>query len=438
VEEPKKQFDENKWAFWSACFNIKQTPTMQFGFSLHTDGVGVSIAYNKAGQAVTNREKQKERKGVVQMDSDDDSRSNQVLRPIDIPENTRIIAVDPGKRDLYTSVEDVDGADKHRVRQYSGKRWMHESGGNKAKRKRESWSLKTGKKYDRWLKSMPTAKVATSADMLKHIAHLNVRFKQCMEVNGQKKVRRLRFTNYVKRQRALSRMCDEFLHDGDGTVNKQNKKIVVFGDAKFQATGPVTKLRKQLRLRDDVHMVDFDEFRTSLLANCCAHDDSRDKENQEIKEEKNVEVEGPLGALKPGATKRSRIHGVRICNNCRKTWNRDVNAALNMLHLFHFSQNNGGKRAYRFSRACPKSKGKRTRKRKAPTTKNTTKKRNTTDFKPSLVLPTNNLLHVWASAKSACQTRAAVSTVGKRDRLFEDCDGSDRKRAHGGEQFILK
>ena len=202
-------------------------------------------------------------------------------------------------------------------------------------------------------------------------------------------------------------------------------------------------MRKQLRLRDDAQMIDFDEFRTSKLANCCAHDDNDKEENEESKKKKDVEVEGPLGALKNGATKRSRIHGVRICNNCRKTWNRDVNAALNMLHLFHFSQSNGGKRAYRFSRACPKSTSKRTRKRtrkrKAATAKTTKKKRNTADVKTlSAELPNNNLLHVGASAKNTCQTRAAVSTAGKRDRLFEDCDGSDRKRVHGDAQSISK
>jgi hypothetical protein len=103
-------------------------------------------------------------------------------------------------------------------------------------------------------------------------------------------------------------------------ANDSRPVIVAYGAATFSASssgqcaGPVKGVRKALR-QHGVEMYDVYEDYTSQLCSCCH------------KKLEPMYSEGGEFA----------IHAVRRCltANCKcKVWNRDLNAALNILHVF--------------------------------------------------------------------------------------------------------
>ena len=86
------------------------------------------------------------------------------------------------------------------------------------------------------------------------------------------------------------------------------------------------------------------ENRTSALCSKCAYGFSED-----IDVTKEY-MQGPLGPKPVDGGRRQRIYGVRMCPHCRTTWNRDVNAAINMVTLLLEGQKRGGQRAPAFKR----------------------------------------------------------------------------------------
>ena len=152
--------------------------------------------------------------------------------------------------------------------------------------------------------------------------------------------RKMRFLRYVHKQRALEAMCERIAPHGPCTY------LIGFGDWKMSAdspisrktVGPISELKSMLQRRSNVLFRHVSEFRTSCL-------DSRTwKPLKNMKAESvRVWTDGPSGEKKR-ATTFGKVHKVLHCRNsdgklpdgCRETttWNRDVNAAKNILMLF--------------------------------------------------------------------------------------------------------
>ena len=80
-------------------------------------------------------------------------------------------------------------------------------------------------------------------------------------------------------------------------------------------------------------------------------------------EAKAMEREGPLTKQtdKNGDVSVKPLYGVSSCKNCTCYWDRDVNAAVNILRVFQHAQQHGGARHEFFSRrVATSSKQKRT------------------------------------------------------------------------------
>ena len=91
-----------------------------------------------------------------------------------------------------------------------------------------------------------------------------------MQLMFRRRARRQRFTNYVKRQKALSSLANTLLKSRD--EEERNKPIVIsFGAARFGTCGPQKSLVKELKKRRNVRIVSMDEHRTSVLCSRCAY-----------------------------------------------------------------------------------------------------------------------------------------------------------------------
>jgi hypothetical protein len=120
----------------------------------------------------------------------------------------------------------------------------------------------------------------------------------------------------------LEQICDRITSTKD--VKDKRPPIVAFGDglfsssSRYHAPAPVKGVRKALR-RKGIPVFDIDESFTSQLCNSC--------HNKVV----------PMRCERIGGVRGKEIWGVRRCNsaNCeRNALNRDVNAAINILHIF--------------------------------------------------------------------------------------------------------
>ena len=133
-----------------------------------------------------------------------------------------------------------------------------------------------------------------------------------------RRVRSMRFSQHCLRQRVMYDISQRITSSADPSDNRP--VVVAFGAGMFSSCsrghcpGPVKEVRKALKRRG-VEVYDVNEDYSSQLCNCC--------------HTKVVPMYSEGGGM--------AIHSVRRCLSAtcmRKTMNRDLNAALNILYIF--------------------------------------------------------------------------------------------------------
>lgn len=176
-----------------------------------------------------------------------------------------------------------------------------------------------------------------------HIAYLLWRRDVLFGYYGTKRLRQQKWGVYIQKQRALEYICKKVT----GGHDKANV-TVAFGSArgphmKGCLPAPVKLLHKALQQRATV--VDVDEFRTSVICSKCNH-----RGLTGVRCSKGMARDKYL-AGKRANSNRFPLYDVRACQNpsCRTVWNRNVNAARNMLEVY-FSLFASGQRPVGFRR----------------------------------------------------------------------------------------
>ena len=198
------------------------------------------------------------------------------------------------------------------------------------------------------LLATPTAKTPSVEKFLSHCRYRRKWLPDILNFEvGRKKVRRLRFHAFLRREATLESMVQmmTFKRAVNGKP-KESKAIVVFGAAQCHSgfgyfPAPVKGLVR--RLRRQTNVVILDEHYISKRCSKCAFGKTELAEGESmadlLEEGKCGQSHWKQGRRGTGGRGRSsEIHGVRFCphRHCRQVWNRDVNSARNMRLLFEY------------------------------------------------------------------------------------------------------
>jgi hypothetical protein len=254
-----------------------------------------------------------------------------------------IIGLDPGVRNSSTWVvhdelsqrqhmkwKISDGAEKSTETRYESgtilNGWFRFESGQKQYQKKMNKRTST---LCPEILNTPTAKTHDTEELL-----VSYRYQVGMIPNvlasyfgGDKWFQKQKMKQFVKKKKAIETAVSKIT----GTTNKesQSKIVIAHGDGDMQGTmrGVPPTMTKSLtrKLCRDTTLVFINEFKTSAKCSCCF---------SEMDE---------------------TCFRVKRCSNSdciRSTWNRDINAAINILNAFLHEMTNQGRKHPEFSRTC--------------------------------------------------------------------------------------
>jgi hypothetical protein len=170
--------------------------------------------------------------------------------------------------------------------------------------------------------------------MIQHILDVLSKLRRGVRLGSSRKVTALRLRQYGKRKKALLAICHRIVHGGVGSEDAR-PVVVAYGDAGFSPSfgrghfpGPVKAVKTALEC-NGYEVMEAHEYNTSKLCYMC---------NAEL-----IPMRGRDG---------KDVYFVRRCLNSEcssMTWDRDTNAALNILDISqHIAR--GGLRPAAFTR----------------------------------------------------------------------------------------
>ena len=300
-------------ALWAKWFDLPSMPksgsTSQFAYSLSTDGYSASIhirkGYGAKGNPAANKKKKKQ-----------ETRAEREAKPhvaLDLT-GKRVVAVDPGRRDLFVAVEvrettagelksimqaqtarqarseskeQIGGDDndekRHssnsfsttseattRIARCSNARWQHMSGTHDAMVRQRRWIREA--RLHTVLAGMPSARVATVAAYQAHLRYLLAHFDRLMDFRHLHKQHKLRWNTHQKRRIAMDTLCHEIV--GGSRHNGGKDVVVAFGAASVSSTSPgyasaPTKGLARALCRHCSAVLMVDEYLTSQVCSHC-------------------------------------------------------------------------------------------------------------------------------------------------------------------------
>ena len=171
----------------------------------------------------------------------------------------------------------------------------------------------------------PTAKTCVATTFQVHLRHALQHRDRLCAFYGTQRWLRLRWKSHIAKEKMWEVMVQRI-------TNGNRRTVVALGDASFahnsrgHASTPTKGLRRRLQGRCRLRMID--EYRTSITCSLC---------------------DGTL-------PKRTRRWQVKVCPDvCLTTWNRDVNAARNILSIFWYMNAMAGERPWCFRRVSEES-----------------------------------------------------------------------------------
>ena len=281
-----------------------------------TDGTSVSILLSKP-------------KDVYQplVDDDDEpasasgsistSTSAIPFTPVGNLENYHRFGLDPGRENVFVTVD----RDERKV-SLSLKEYYSRTGVSNRQKWEQGRLARSA--LGPFLSSLPSRNCSTLEGFRAYLSALRPSLPRILAFYGSPKWRNAAFRCYYLRQKLLHDVCHQFRKTGKQTV-------VFFGAARFNlssrghpSTTPLALIRRELSRFPGVTVIPIDEFRTSQICSKCMT---------------------RMGGPSPFGSWR-----LKACPHCRTVWDRDVNAARNILYLGDRMDANAGARPEPFCR----------------------------------------------------------------------------------------
>ena len=295
---------------WTKYFNLNavETRARKFGDRICTDGYAVGVLMRvTCGRG--------SRAGDADLE--------EVQRAFG-KEDVEVTGVDPGISDVFVGV-----STSGRAVSMSSKEYYHLSKVNYSNQIIRQWNSETQHMDNDALQGR--GKTSDANTLAAYTAWYLRTLPAFLEHRTNKGYRKLRFLRYCKKQQAIEEMCERL-------APRECKLVIMgFGDwagpkdspISRKTVGPIQELKKALQRRRNVLFRHVDEYKTSRTCS----DTLRPLVNMKVKK---------TSVGENAKTTTHKIHKVLHCRNsdgrrpdgCKQTtWNRDVNAARNMLTL---------------------------------------------------------------------------------------------------------
>jgi hypothetical protein len=321
-------FQRESDLWWRKLFKIEmlETRRRRFGREISTDGKSAKILMSKK---------------VVRMDLFVSSSGYITVRldpaPFSINDKTELLknavevkGVDPGYRSVFTSwgiardAEDPQRWTETKGQQFSAKQYYHEAKYRHTTKKINTWIQNNTSLQDD-VKDIPTKHYESEFGCIERLQYVLPMLEKLLSFYGQKRFKNLKLLRHIHSKKALRKMCTELCS------GRKNKRETILGVGDFGGApgvgikgecGPIGKLKKALPKYAVV--LDINEDYTSQTCNNCHQRSLTNMRNEKWMRKKQV------------LAKNVTVHGVLHCSTsvCEgKTWDRDINAAKNMLEL---------------------------------------------------------------------------------------------------------
>ena len=319
-------FGLNREDRWREYFKIRSAffadgCRRRFNCEIRTDGVGCSfnlVEWRATPKYIEmtadEKQKRREEKHAIKLAS---------LPPAD---ETRWIGADPGRKDLMTAVDEQQGTHRSSYN-LSGKTYYHQSKFTERKEWKDR-QLKMDGELGQFVLALPTSKTVCAAATESYLQHLHNHtaiMDRRFNLEWRRSTRHKRWRSYIHKYKTLDAYCKTlYSHE-----NKA-RTVVAYGDASFCHTskGHPSSLKgnwikHRLEKVHGIHVLMTKEYNSSQVCSACQHDrkltglGSRRDPTHHLYNYAHV----------------SRKHFVRRCTNCLIIWQRDVNAANNMITI---------------------------------------------------------------------------------------------------------
>ena len=241
-------------------------------------------------------------------------------------EHVNVVSVDPGITDVVSTLDNF-GTKKS----FSSAKYYEDAYFNKSRRLINKWNAETVEMSSNILESK-TSNLQTFCNfILSYMSNAS----KLIEHRMNKGYRNMRFMRYIHRNKTINNIVELIAPSNEFTV-------VGFGDwkgpngtpIKRRCAGPLQEIKERLSKKENVVLLSIPEFNTSKTCSNCLNTLVNMKASS-TKYRRNEN--GERISYEDGIHK---VHKVLHCRSsqasipcCGKTWNRDVNASINILNL---------------------------------------------------------------------------------------------------------